>query len=472
MIAMTLAEIAAATGGTLHLRGDATAQTTVTGLSDTDSRKIQPGDIFFAKPGEVTDGHLFAPAAVENGAALVIGERELDLDVPQIVVEDTVLALGALATEVVARVRELGRLRVVAVTGSNGKTTTKNLMREIFSRRGNVVAPIGSFNNEVGAPTTFLQVTEETDWLIAEMGASGIGHIARLAKMAQPDVGIVLMVGMAHAGEFGGIDNVERAKAEMVEALGPDGVAVLNADDPRVARMAARAPGRVVWFGRGANAEVRAEGVSVAGDGTRFTLFVPGEEPEQIHFPVIGEHHVMNALAATAAAHVEGVPASDVAAVLREVTRAERGRMEVLTREPITVINDAYNANPNSMAAALRTLAQIAAEGQRTVAVLGPMSELGEYAVAEHDKLGELAVRLDLDRIVVVGRDARPLYLAAIAQGSWNNEASFTEDADAAYELLTSELRDGDLVLVKSSNSAGLMKLADRLGDYVKGRTS
>jgi UDP-N-acetylmuramoyl-tripeptide--D-alanyl-D-alanine ligase len=472
MIAMTLAEIAAATSGTLVLRGDATEATTVRGLSDTDSRKITPGDIFFAKPGEVTDGHLFAPAAVENGAALLIVERELDLDVPQVVVADTVFALGALATEVVARVRALGRLRVIAVTGSNGKTTTKNLLREIFARRGNVVAPIGSFNNEVGAPTTFLQVTEETDWLVAEMGASGIGHIERLAKMARPDVGIVLMVGLAHAGEFGGIDNVELAKSEMIEALGADGVAVLNADDPRVARMAAKAPGRVVWFGRGSNAEVHADGVSVAGDGTRFTLRVPGEEPEEIHFPVIGEHHVMNALAAAAAAHVEGVSAAEVASVLREVTRAERGRMEVLTREPLTVINDAYNANPNSMSAALRTLAQIAAEGQRTVAVLGPMSELGEYAVAEHDKLGELAVRLNIDRIVVVGRDARPLYLAAIAQGSWNNEASFTEDADAAYELLTSELRDGDLVLVKSSNSAGLMKLADRLGDYVKGRTS
>lgn len=472
MIAMTLAEIASATAGTLVLRGDATEATTVRGLSDTDSRKITPGDIFFAKPGEVTDGHLFAPAAVENGAALLIVEHELDLDVPQVVVADTVLALGALATEVVARVRALGRLRVVAVTGSNGKTTTKNLLRETFARRGNVVAPIGSFNNEVGAPTTFLEVTEETDWLVAEMGASGLGHIERLAKMARPDVGIVLMVGLAHAGEFGGIDNVERAKSEMVEALGADGVAVLNADDPRVARMAAKAPGRVVWFGRGANAEVRADDVSVAGDGTRFTLRVPGEAPEQIHFPVIGEHHVMNALAAAAAAHVEGVSAAEVAAVLREVTRAERGRMEVLTREPLTVINDAYNANPNSMSAALRTLAQIATEGQRTVAVLGPMSELGEYAVTEHDKLGELAVRLNIDRIVVVGRDARPLYLAAIAQGSWNNEASFTEDADAAYELLTSELRDGDLVLVKSSNSAGLMKLADRLGEYVKGRIS
>jgi UDP-N-acetylmuramoyl-tripeptide--D-alanyl-D-alanine ligase len=446
---MTLAEIAQAVRGQLVPHGDATEATVVSGVSDTDSRNIGAGDIFFAKPGEVTDGHLFAGRAVAQGAALVVAERELaDAPAPH------------------------GRLRVIAVTGSNGKTTTKNLLREIFSRRGNVVAPIGSFNNEVGAPTTFLQVTEETDWLIAEMGASGIGHIARLARMAPPDVAIELMVGLAHAGEFGGIENVELAKAELVEALGEGGIAVLNADDPRVARMAAKAPGRVVWFGRGQSAEVRAEEVSVASDGTRFTLVAPGETPEQVHFPVIGEHHVMNALAATAAAHAVGVPVADVADVLREVTLAEHGRMEVLTREPITVINDAYNANPNSMAAALRTLAQIADDGQRKVAVLGAMAELGEFSVAEHDKLGELAVRLDINRIVVVGRDARPLYLAAVAQGSWDNEASFSESADEAFELLTRELREGDLVLVKASKSSGLNDLANRLGDHVKGRLS
>lgn len=469
MIPMTLTEIAATVNGELVLVDGTTGDQAISGVSDTDSRKIQPGDIFFAKPGEETDGHLFAPKAEENGAALAVVERALELGIPQIVVSDVVAALGALATEVVARTRSLGRMRVVAVTGSNGKTTTKNLLKEIFAQEGNVVAPIASFNNEVGAPITFLQVTEETDTLIAEMGASKVGEIRYLTDMARPDIGIVLMVGLAHAGEFGGIDMIERAKSEMIEALEEGGIAVLNADDPRVVNMASKAPGEVVWFGRGESAQVRATDVEVSQDGTTFTLHAPENDPIHVEFPVIGEHHVMNALAAAAAAHAAGVSMADAVRALTRVTRAERWRMEVLTREPITVINDAYNANPNSMSAALRTLAQIANPGQRTIAVLGQMSELGDQSVFEHDKLGELAVRLGVSQTVVIGRAARPLYLAAVAQGSWDNEATFAEDADEAFEFLRGYLQPGDLVLVKSSNSAGLRMLGDRLGDYVKG---
>ena len=226
MIPMTLDQIAAAVGGRLIAADGALV---VDGACDTDSRKIGPGDVFFAKPGETTDGHEYAPAAVERGAALCIVERELELDAPQIVVDDAVEALGALATESLARVRAGGRLRVVAVTGSNGKTTTKNLLREIFARRGSVVAPIASFNNEVGAPVTFLRCDAGTDTLVAEMGASAEGEIRRLTDIARPDVGIVLGVGLAHAGVFGGIEATQRTKTEMVEALRPDGVAVLNA---------------------------------------------------------------------------------------------------------------------------------------------------------------------------------------------------------------------------------------------------
>ena len=469
MIPMTLHEVAAAVDGRLVPFGDAGGGTVVDGTCDTDSRNIGPGDIFFAKPGEVTDGHLFAPKAVEQGAALCVVERELELDAPQIIVDDVVLALGRLARTVVERVRANGRLRVVAVTGSNGKTTTKNLLAAIFASRGNVVAPIASFNNEVGGPVTFLKVDDETDTLVAEMGASAEGEIRRLTEMARPDVGIVLGVGLAHAGEFGGIEATQRTKTEMVQALTADGVAILNADDPRVVAMAKHTLARIVWFGRGSKAEVRADDVVVSAAGTEFTITVPGEDPVRLRFPVIGEHHVMNALAATAAAHVEGIALADAVRILEGITRAERGRMEVLVREPITVINDAYNANPDSMKAALRTLAQIAAPGQRTIAVLGEMSELGDLSATEHDRLGELAVRLGISQTVVVGDGARALYLAAVAQGSWDNEATFAEDADAAFDFLREWMRPGDLVLVKSSNSAGLITLGDRLGDYVKG---
>ncbi|RRJ86270.1 UDP-N-acetylmuramoyl-tripeptide--D-alanyl-D-alanine ligase [Gulosibacter macacae] len=469
MIPMTLNDIASAVSGRLITSPHTSGETEVAGLCDTDSRNIGSGDIFFAKPGDTTDGHLYAAKAVEQGAALCIVERELDLAAPQIVVDDVVLALGRLSHEVVERVRAEGRLRVIAVTGSNGKTTTKNLLSEIFSRRGEVVAPIKSFNNEVGGPVTFLRVSESTDTLIAEMGASSEGEIRRLTEMARPDIGIVLAVGLAHVGVFGGIEATARAKTEMVEALREDGVAVLNADDPRVAAMAAHTKARVLTFGRGSNAEVRADEVTVSQDGTDFLLSLPGEAPVPVHFPVIGEHHVMNALAAAAAAHVEGIPATEIAATLAEVTRAESARMEVVAREPITVINDAFNANPDSMRAALRTLAQIANPDQRTVAVLGEMGELGDQSIAEHDRLGELAVRLGIAQTLVVGRGARALFLGAIAQGSWDGEANFVENTDEAFEFLREWLQPGDLVLVKSSKSAGLRALGDRLGDYVKG---
>lgn len=467
---MTLREIADAVDGRLVLRGGATEATVLARHVDTDSRQIAPGDLFVAKPGDQTDGHRFVGSAVAHGAAACIVEREVEDEIPQIVVADSVLALGALATEVVRRARAGGRLRVIAVTGSNGKTTTKTLLREIFARRGETVAPIASFNNEVGAPITFCRVDAATEYLVAEMGASAPGEITRLTDMARPDVGIVLVVGLAHAGEFGGIEVTQRSKTEMVQALDATGIAVLNADDPRVAAMAAHTEARVVWFGREAEADVRATDVSTALDGTRFTLHVPGEEPVDVRFPVIGEHHVTNALAAAAAAHVEGVAATEIRDALETVGRAEHGRMEVVHRGGITVINDAYNASPDSMAAGLRTLAQIAGPEHRTVAVLGEMSELGPYAIEEHDRVGLLAVRLDIGQLVVVGEGARALHLGAIAQGSWDGESVHVPDAEAAYDLLTRELREGDLVLVKSSNAAGLIALGDRLGRFAAER--
>jgi len=469
MIALTLGEIAAAVSGTLIPGSSgADASTVVSGLPQTDSRELQPGGIFFAKRGEETDGHRFAGAAVDAGAALIIGERETDDRVPQIIVSDTVEALGSLAREVVARVRAGGRLQVVAVTGSNGKTTTKNLLHAILSGEGETVAPEKSFNNEVGAPLTMLKVTPDTRYLVLEMGASVRGDIARLVRMVRPDVGIVLKVGLAHAGEFGGIEFTVQAKSEMVTDLLPGDTAVLNRDDPRVAGMAERTAAQLLWFGRSPEAQVRAEDVAVHPWGTSFTLHLPGHEPMPVAFRVLGEHHVMNALAATAAATVFGVAPERIVAALQSVTRAERWRMEVLPgRDGITVINDAYNASPDSMAAALRTLVQIVPESGRSIAVLGEMTELGDLHGEEHDRIGVLAVRLNIDKLVVVGAGARRLYLAAVAQGSWDEECVFAEDADEAFRIVTEMLQPGDTVLVKSSNAAGLRFLGDRLAEHV-----
>jgi len=467
MIALTLAEIGHAIGAALHPHGEHTEATVISGAVDTDSRLITAGGVFVAKPGEQTDGHHFVGAALENGAAVAIVDHLVDVEITQLVVADVITALADLAREVVSRVRAHGDLRIVGITGSNGKTTTKNLLARILEDEGETVAPIASFNNEVGAPLTMLRVRESTRFLVSEFGASGPGEIARLAGLVTPDVGVVLMVGMAHAGGFGGIERTVYEKGRLIAAVRAGGTAVLNIDDARVATMAqiaAENDEHVVWFGHGADADLRASDVEVTANGTDFTVTVDGES-HRVHLQVLGAHHVMNAIAAIAAARALGVTVSDAIARLETVSIAERWRMQPLGSDRVRIINDAYNASPDSMAAALRTLAQITEPGQRKVAVLGAMSELGEFAGDAHDEVGLLAVRLRFERIVVVGRDARRLYLSAIAEGSWDGEAVFFETADEAYDYLMGELRDGDRVLVKSSNSAGLRFLGDRMGE-------
>ena len=459
MIALTLADVSAIVVG--RLVGD--GELVVDGQVHTDSRKVVAGSIFFALPGELTDGHLFADAAVANGATLLIVERELELPVAQIVVADGVVALAALAREVVARVRARGDLKVVAVTGSNGKTTTKNMLRAVLEREGATVAPFGSFNNHVGAPISMLGVDYSTRYLVVEMGASAIGEISKLISIVMPDVAIVLKVGLAHVGEFGGPDAVEVAKSEMVRELPASASAVLNADDPRVARMVALTEAPVVWFGLDDTADVRADDIQATASGTSFTLLVDGMT-RRVQLRILGEHHVMNALATIAAARELGVGPERSVPAIEGLARAARWRMEVQPRaDGVTVINDAYNASPDSMAAALKTLAQITRGDQRSVAVLGEMAELGEYANDEHDRIGRLVVRLNIRKLVVVGHDARHIHNAAGLEGSWDGESVLVGTANEAYDLLREELREGDVVLVKSSGSAGLRFLGDRI---------
>lgn len=487
MIAMTLAEIATAVGGELIGGAQATdvaepGDLVVEGSVETDSRLVRPGSVFFALPGEVTDGRRFVPAAVDAGAALVITPERVDTTAPQIVVADGYEALAALAHEVVTRVRMStadrvdadGRpapLRVVGITGSNGKTSTKNMLRTILEQHGATVAPEGSFNNHVGAPISMLRVTYDTRYLVVEMGASGVGHIAKLVSIAEPDLGVVLKVGLAHAGEFGGIEATQRAKSEMVTDLPETATALLNVDDDRVASMRDLTAARVVGFGTSAEADYRITGIETDRSGTRFTLTAPPGQPGgpdhvDVRLAILGEHHAMNASAALTVAHLWGVPLADGAAALASMTRAERWRMELLQGGPegVTVINDAYNASPDSTAAALRTLAQIVRPGERTVAVLGEMAELGEYSVEEHDRIGRLVVRLGIGQLVVVGRGAMPIHQAATLEGSWDGESVYIEDVDDAVRAMQEMLRPGDVVLVKSSKSAELRFLGDRLG--------
>ena len=466
MIELTLSDVADIVGG--RLVDSATGAVTVSGEAHTDSRKVSAGAIFFALPGEVTDGHLFAPAAVDNGASLLIVERELDLDVPQIVVTDGVAALASLAREVVARVRARGDLKVVAVTGSNGKTTTKNMLRAVLEREGATVSPFGSFNNHVGAPISMLAVDFDTKYLVVEMGASAIGEIAQLISIVTPDVGIVLKVGLAHVGEFGGADAVGIAKSEMVTELPATATAVLNRDDSRVVPMAGITRAKTLWFGLDPEADFSADDIEATATGTSFTLSYAGDAGARVTRPVqlriLGEHHVMNALATIAAAHALGVPVERSTPAVEGLARAARWRMEVQPREDgVVVINDAYNASPDSMSAALKTLAQITDDTQRSVAVLGEMAELGEYANEEHDRIGRLVVRLNIKKLVVVGHNARHIHNAAGLEGSWDGESMLVDTADEAYDVLRDQLRAGDVVLVKSSGSAGLRFLGDRI---------
>ncbi|WP_149181618.1 UDP-N-acetylmuramoyl-tripeptide--D-alanyl-D-alanine ligase [Streptomyces sp. TRM49041] len=459
MIALSLTEIAAIVGGQTYDIPDPAVQ--VTGPVVYDSRQVEPGSLFAAFAGEHADGHDYAQGAVAAGAVAVLATRPVG--VPAIVVPDVTAALGALARTVVER---LGTT-VVALTGSAGKTSTKDLVAQLLQRKGPTVWPAGNLNNEIGLPVTALRAAEDTRHLVLEMGARGVGHIRYLTELTPPRIGLVLNVGTAHIGEFGGRDRIAQAKGELVEALPPaeeGGVAVLNADDPLVKGMASRTKARVVLFGESAEAAVRAENVRLTENGQpSFSLHTP-TGCSDVTMRLYGEHHVSNALAAAAVAHELGMPVHEIAAALSEAGTLSRWRMEVTERpDGVTIVNDAYNANPESMRAALRALAAMG-RGRRTWAVLGLMAELGDEALAEHDAVGRLAVRLNVGKLVAVGgREASWLQLGAYNEGSWGEESVHVSDAQAAIDLLRSELRPGDVVLVKASRSVGLERVAQAL---------
>lgn len=456
MIPLTLAEVAESTDGRLDAVPD--PDLSVSGRVVADSRDAGSGDLFVAVPGERVDGHDFAAAAVAAGAVAVVAQRPVGG--PAIVVDDTVAALGRLARAVLDR---LDRPVVVGVTGSSGKTSTKDLLAQVLAGRGPLVAPPGSYNTEVGVPLTVLAADDKTRTLVVEMGARGTGHIAYLCGIAPPAVGVVLNVGSAHLGEFGGREAIARSKAELVQALPGDGTAVLNGDDPLVRRMAEQTKARVLMVGESVHADVRAENVALDGQGKASFRLVTPDGTAGVVLGLVGEHHVANALAAAGAAYALGIDAMTVAATLSDARALSRWRMEVTERpDGVTVINDAYNANPESMRAALGALVALA-RGGRTWAVLGEMRELGEASAAEHDALGRLAVRLGVDRVVALGEGAGPIRVGAAAERSEEERAAWVPDIDAALDLLRQEIRPGDVVLVKASRAVRLERLADAL---------
>jgi UDP-N-acetylmuramoyl-tripeptide--D-alanyl-D-alanine ligase len=459
LISATVAEVAAAVGGSLT--DGATGVKRITDVTS-DSRLVTPGSLFVALEGTRVDGHDFAAAAISSGAVAVLAAHPIGA--PAIVVDDVIWALGRLAR---FQADQLAHVTVVAITGSVGKTTTKDLLAHLLSRMGPTVAPPGSFNNELGLPLTVLAADDATRYLILEMGARAEGNIAYLCEVAPPTIGVELGVGSAHLGEFGTRDSIARAKAELVAALPHGGVAVLNADDQRVAAMAALTPARVVTFGSSAGAEVHSDGMELDDrDRPSFNLVTP-DGSARVKMQLSGSHLVTNALAAATVAWVLGMRTDEVAAGLSSARPESKWRMEIVERpDGVTIVNDAYNASPESMQAALKSV-QHMAQGRRTWAILGEMRELGADSAAEHEAIGRLAVRLEFKRLVVVGEQARPMYTAALAEGSVGEEPVFTPDVESASELVLSEIRAGDIVLVKASRAVGLERVATALTQTV-----
>jgi UDP-N-acetylmuramoyl-tripeptide--D-alanyl-D-alanine ligase len=394
---------------------------------------------------------------VSGGAAAVIGSRPTG--VPTVVVPDVEHALQRLAGEVLRRLRRINAaLRVVAITGSQGKTTAKDMLSAVLSESAPTVATYRSFNNELGLPLTVLRADPGTSYLVLEMGARGIGHIAQLCAVAPPDVSLVLNVGLAHVGEFGSQEAIAQAKGEIVEALGPEGIAVLNLDDPLVAGMAPRTRGRVRTFGRGPGASLRLESLEVDELGRPSFDLQQEAQRVRVRLRLLGEHQATNAAAAATVASALGLGLDAVGAALERIEVLSPWRMELRERaDGLVVVNDAYNANPHSMRAALETLAGIGRRtGRTTVAVLGEMRELGGSSQAEHRAIGTLTAELGIDRVVVVGEGAR-----SIAESA--REASFFPSVAEAAEAMRDNVGGAEVVLVKASRAVGLERLAEAL---------
>jgi UDP-N-acetylmuramoyl-tripeptide--D-alanyl-D-alanine ligase len=454
VIPMTLAEIARVLDASLD--GVPDPEALVTGPSAVDSREVVPGGLFAATAGARVDGHDYAAKAVAGGAVAVLASRPVG--VPAIVVEDVQAALGVLAGHVLARLD----CTVIALTGSVGKTTTKDLLAQVLERHAPTVSTDRSFNNELGLPLTVLRADAGTRYLVLEMGAGRKGDLTYLTGIAPPQVGLVLNVGAAHVSRMGGgLADVAEAKGELVEALTPDGYALLNADDPYVVGMAERTTARIVLYGRSPGAGVRAEEVRLgAGARPAFDLVTPSGRA-RVALDLIGEHQVANALGAAAAAATQGLSTDEIAAGLNAARRRSSGRFEITERpDGVTVINDAYNANPESMRAGLHAFRALAGD-RRTIAVLGAMGQQADASQARHEQVGRLVAELGIDVLIAVG-EGDPRAMAREASGA-EVAVHAVEDVAGAVRVATELIAPGDVVFVKASSEYGLGACAREL---------
>ena len=448
MIAMKASEIASVVQGTLH--GE---DVTVTQAAVINSAEATPGSLFLAIKGERVDGHDFVADAQSHGAVLTLSTKEVAG--PHIIVADVVVALGKLAQHVRSN---LLNLIVVGITGSQGKTTTKELLTAVLSSAAPTVAPHGNFNNEIGAPLSLLHCTEETKYCIVEMGARHKGDIAHLCSIAQPNVGVVLKVGTAHVGEFGSVEKIAETKSELISSLSVEATGILGTYDEYTPKMAALHKGKNITFGEGADCDIRATDIEVREGRAHFDLVTP-EGRSAVGLRIVGLHQVANALAVASVATVLGFSLDQIASGLSTAESHAKWRMEIHELPSLVLINDAYNASPEAMAAALQTLIHFAQErGGESWAFLGMMHELGESSDADHANVGTLASELGVDHLVCVGA---PQYGAALPADSATTVHLCADKAEAL--TVAAHMNPGDVALVKASRSEKLEELADSI---------
>ncbi len=449
---LEIQQIARMTGGRLF---PPAARGTVTGIS-TDSRTLRPGELFVALRGPQFDGHDYLLQAVRKGAAACLCEEvTAAFPVPVVTVDDTLTALGNLA----ASFRHPFSGPLIAVTGSSGKTTTKDMLAAILGQGGDGLATAGNFNNLIGLPLTLLQLAPRHRWVVLEMGMSARGEIARLAEIAAPGVGVITNIGPAHLEELQSLDGVARAKGELFAALTPGATAVINADDERVMGLPVANGVHRLLFGQAPEATVRAESIGSDGEAVHFDLLLPsGRWPVRLAVP--GRHNVANALAAAAAGMAVGVTPGEIVAGL-EAFRPRAGRLEVVHLPgDILLFDDSYNANPLSMKAALTALAE--SGGRRKIAVLGDMLELGPMATELHQEVGREVVS-SADRLLVLGNFAAATAAGARDAGMDPELIRIVAGHEEAVTLLRSWLHPGDRVLVKGSRGMRMEKVSGAL---------
>lgn len=463
MITLTFGEIARVTGGTLHSL-EATATTTATPVID--SRKAKAGTFFVALPGERVDGNTYCAEAISSGAEFALCTTPIKA--PSILVEDSLIALTKLAAYVRGKMEST---TFIGLTGSQGKTTTKDLLRSILSSHAETIAPSGSFNNEIGVPVTILSCTDSTRYCILEMGARHSGDIAYLCSIAKPQIGLVLVVGSAHLGEFGSVEGIAKTKGELIESLPDSGIAILGSYDSFTPHMGEGAKFTRIIFGEKSDCDVRAADIEFREGRAHFDLVTSaGRAPVSLR--LLGLHQIANALAAAAVATAVGIEIDSIAAGLSVADIESKWRMELHDEGGILIVNDAYNANPESTIAALRTLALLAQErGGVSWAFLGKMHELGESEVEEHLRIGRLASELGIDQLVSVGTD---LYLNGL-----NLDFEAGDEMTTHYFLTQEEALGiskhfsvGDVILVKASRAEHLDELAEKLIAQARNRAS